>query len=857
MRLQGFMLVLLANVLTPENVSAACTLPACIQVLDTNADGDLTAEFQAAVNSAIYPGGFLTSQTKVAFEAPPPGSYVISDTVRICYDDTPPILGGETSEDCTGVDSQGLLPEIRMLGGWDQVTLRCIFDAPRAYPRTQPAYGCLHLGDSFNDATFDDIGPLVDIELSLNMAMEKDGFELIDFEHSVNAVLCDGCTGLIDGHYTVGGAGTPPFTFNIQALHLVGPNLRISGTYDFDPNATLLHWTNITFDGDIQDSGIQGYLSSTATIMIGSVPITRNGPLDGCAWGAYDQPCRGWRLYPNSTLYSRDGYVGALWFGEWEDVHFDGVVDHATREEAKQSVRGHRYDVKSAINFNEISSPFFPIGTVDFTGVVHGSVHFDGTCIDRGIINPCIRMFNSETKRDPNFPTVLYMNGLIDRSDLLAPPLEIGSANATGGFVAAAGADVIIGPNFRYEGANFGHNLGINTAHLFGEAETPLSLNVNHSGPIANLPACVSTLSGTLVPCAKPETKILVENNSYLGVTEMTVNANVGANTSCDLRWRVAGDCTDCEFIEIGEQVFTTLHEIDDAASDPEWSFWNLSATDDSVIASEPNGVSLRLETLSAAPAFVTWSPPEPINLRREYLMLDIWTDPSDVLDPQSYTHAQFTESDGLRLVLFDDKGSVSRWFYGGAGGSGTKRFGLGDWSLLYLQHWFEDPTSSQGQFDFERVSHIRVLFNTVNSASGRVLRIDKLRTLLREGNEFRYGYEETGFGNFRDYRTQQLGDIAMRQLSGRVPAGRVLQLQVDSPRSNSCAAGTDCTCDAVSAIVETALIEVADHGHHFDRIAPGFEKFPAPCGSGFSSAFLVVPVIYLRRRWHKRSGKA
>ncbi len=839
-----FLLGLWVSFGIPSFASAQCSLPQCLQVLDTNLDGDITAEFQQAVNDLIYPGGVLTTQTKVRLEAPPPDSYIISKAVRICYDETPPLVGAEDPGDCTGVDTGDLFPDIRLLGGWDQVTLRCIIAEPPTVQRT--AYGCLHLGDALNDATLNDMGPLVDVEINLHMTMEETGHP--PFNPSTSMILCDGCTGHVDGHYTIGGPATGVLyefgrSFNSHSLHLAGPNLTVSGTFDKDPNANADYLATITFDGDVRGSGIVGFLDIGATVMVGSDNAARNGNRDGCKWGAYDQPCIGWRLYPGATLFSRSGFVGALWFTEWHDVHLDGTIDHATRTDALQSaVGGHPYDVKAAINFNEMGFPMSNRG--------QGSVFFDGTCIHRGTINPCIRMLNDEAVKDPNYVTQLFINGLFDRTELLDLPPEIGNGNITGGFTVAAGGEAIIGPNYEYRGANYGYDVGINTGQLRGETEIPVSVTVDQAINPAALPRCISHLNDALVPCAKTESKLTVPNDSYLAVTTMTVNKDVGANTSCDLRWRISGNCTDCEITEIGEPVIVVLDDLDNAASDSSWAFSGLIVSDDPNEFDEGAG-SLQLVTQAATSGWAEWTPATPINLLHQYLQWEVWTDPNDRIDPVVFSHDQFTADDGHRLQLFDANGNSGVWHLGEAAGSGNPRLGLGQWTDLLLQHWFEPPTTTDGELDVTQITKIRFVFNTVNSEAGRVYRLDHLRTFLREGNPFRYGFE-TNFGNFRDYRTRQNGDVAQRMLAGRVPAGKVLQLEVANPNWESCAAGSNCACDDIAATIETALIEVNDSGHHFDRIADGFELFPAPCGGGFLTAFLVLPAIYLRRRWRR-----
>ena len=852
-------LLVATTIILPLEAIALCTLPDCVQILDTNSDGDLTEEFQSAVNNLIYPDGELTTATHVRLEAPPSGSYILSETVRICYDETPPIIGGETVDDCSGVDLNQRFPTIRTSGPWDQVTLRCIIEEERVFPFQAPAYGCIHIGDAFNDATTDDIGPVIPIDLDLQMTMEDSGFLGLGFEgfaNSMSAILCDGCSGHIRGHYTIGGPAPSQFTSNAQSLYLVGPDLTISGSFDWDPFSQLQNNTTITFDGDIQSSGITEFMDITGTIVVGSHPLAINGLLNGCKWGEYDQPCQGWRHYPGSILFSRSGYVGALWFTEWDDIHLDGIIDHATRPESLPLVKGHPYDVKSAINFNELTTRFLTTDVVltSFEGQANGSVYLTGVCKGQGTINPCIRMFNDEKNRDPNYPTQLFLNGLIDRTGLLTDPPEIGNGNITGGFTIAAGGEAIIQPNYRYEGPNYGANVGVNTGLLRGENETSISLSADHESIDPNsLPLCFSRNGGLLRPCNKFVTTLNVQTDSYLAATTLTVTDDVSPYTACDIRWRVAGNCTDCEITEIAEPAIAILDDMNDSTSNSSWSFSGLNASNEVELDRNEQIARelLRLETTASTAAWAEWTPAAPLNLLHEYLLFDIWTDRDKQIDPLVFSHEEFSSNDGFRLRLTDVSGNAAEWQYGAAAGSGLTRLGLGTWTVMLLQHWFEAPTQTTGDFDIEQVAKIRFVFNTVAPEAGRIFQLDQVRTWLREGNPLRYGHE-TNFGNFKDYRTQQAGDVATLQLSGHFPGSRVLQLEVSQPSEQSCAAGFDCHCDAISATVRSGLIPVNDNGHHFDRVAPGLFE-PPVCGIGIEIPFLLWP-LYRRLQSRKKA---
>ncbi len=833
---------LVASLLAPLSAAAVCQLPSCIQVADANLDGDLTAEFQQAVNDILYPGGALTSEVVVSFEAPPPGSYVLSDIVRLCYDATPPIEGGEDPGDCDGADTAGAFPTIRTTGNWSSATLRCILEDRPDQPR---ARGCLHIGDARNDATASSLGPLVSVDFSaapLRLTIEESGiWDIFDPGPTLNGatmstLLCDGCTGQVSGHFTIGGPGVvnaPLSLISASGLHLVGPNLTFTGLVDRDP--AFYAATAITFDGDVQGSGLVGNVQADATIMVGSQRSGWSGDDDGCKWGAYDVPCRGWRLDAGAQLVSNGHDGGGIWFAEWEDVQIDGEVDAHMRADRLQPVKGHLYDVKAAINFG--------LGAAPFPLPAQGSVRFTGTCRNRGIISDCIRVF-AGAGRDPAYPTTVLLDGLIERPDPLHHPLkpEMGSDQQVGGFVGTPFTDVTFGPTFHFVGANQAISPGNTGAHLVGPIAQPIHLVLADDDP-GSLPRCASLTSGELLPCSNKATKGKFAFDSYLAVTSLRVDQDVPTDTSCMLRWRVAGDCVNCNRTSIQAQAPLMIHALDTAATDPTWSFANVAASNDPSQSTDGTG-SLLLVTTASASGYAEWTPAQPLDLRRQYLLYDVWTDPEAVVDPQAFEHGHFSDTDGFHLRLTDASDRVREWHYGGAAGTHTDRLALGAWSSMNLRHWFEDAVIDDAAFDIQAVAKIRFEFNTVDPAPGRSFRLDRLRSLLREEDPFHYGIE------FGPIRTRFAGDSDVRQIAGRVPANHIIQLEVAEPSVPSCVDGADCACRSIHATIDSGLIVVDDDGDRFNEIAQGFQPGgPGPCGLGFEGVLAAWALLARRRR--------
>lgn len=161
----------------------------CRVVTDSDVDGDICDDFQAASNILLDPSQSGGIPPRIHFAAPPRGTYDCSQRVRICLSTA--TTSGTTVPACDD-NGSGAMPEVVGLGDWGAVLIQA---SELWEPNAEAPDAMIWIGDLWNDEQ-----GIVKVNWPSLLWAQPGGQASSSFFNPFNRVLpvfCDGCTGVI------------------------------------------------------------------------------------------------------------------------------------------------------------------------------------------------------------------------------------------------------------------------------------------------------------------------------------------------------------------------------------------------------------------------------------------------------------------------------------------------------------------------------------------------------------------------------------------------------------------------------------------------------------------------------------
>lgn len=548
----------------------------CIQVQDTNGDGDIAPELQTAINSLVWPSGTLTTEPEVKLVAPTvKSSYNLSQMIVICGDTTPP--SGSTAPNCSGTQK---LPKIHFVGNWSSSVLKCTQTLTNVVQNESP---CFKFGDAWADGGDFDNNVNLEFDTPLNIKFTKDS----DFTNFQMGVWCDGCSGELKAKVNTDTNSGGFFANYVGPVAVIaGQNLnsQIVAT-----SSTVYVLPTVVFDGNQNGSTaiVKGNLIS---LEIGSVSavVPRWGPADGCSYNGYSGECDNLHILPETYITGYSSAQSLLEVGNSESTVIDGTY-HQTAASNKPSMEV--YIGPSAL------------------GSSARQVLLNGTCISSSTsLNSCIRLIGSGVAS--HLSNIVFNGSIISKNTQYHPDKAGIGCNTVTPLGQKQNARIILGPNASMRATAGGWPTLLNAVDVNRPGNEPCDVT-SSSGESkvvriptqtlgSSLPYCVDWQDGTWRNCTDSRTKFYKEDwsNWWIQRGEATIHSTASSTLSCNVRLMKDGTSpmgthrplTDFNYypngfsFNVGGQVLntagaTTSYNVSTAASST--TFVQLQANDD------------------------------------------------------------------------------------------------------------------------------------------------------------------------------------------------------------------------------------------------------------------------------------
>lgn len=484
---------------------SACRTSACAQVTDSNADGDLAPELQAAINSVLWPGGTLTTASDVYLAAPKQGAYNLASRIIICGDTSPP--SGSTAPDCTGSTQQ--LPRIHFIGAWSAAQLVCTMAVSNVVNHAAP---CVQIGDAYADASFSRNVPLAfDSPLTLRIATVGTGFDF------VAGLWCNGCTGELraDINGNTDGLNWPGFLAVIAGSALHSEIAAVSAS-PFSLPVVVFDGQQAGSTASVRGSGISleigGGVSATAPRWIA----------DGCAYNGVAGECDDLHILPDTSIVSGSSVQSALEITNGANIVVEGSYNASNGTGAKPTVELY---VGSSPTIRKVT--------------------FKGTCYSSSNnLNSCVRLIGDG---DPSFTPLFVFDGKIVSA--------VAGANADRAGVGCNNnrntkglTKILVGPNASAQNTAGGNGNLLNSINVWvrgyevcdttGVVQDNRTVRIPAQTLGASPPYCADLMDGTWRSCSDERTRI--RHSDWSAVWAQSAQVRLGAaaasTTACNVR---------------------------------------------------------------------------------------------------------------------------------------------------------------------------------------------------------------------------------------------------------------------------------------------------------------------------------
>lgn len=481
----------------------------CAKVDDSNVDGDIAPELQAAINSVLWPGGTLTTATDVYLAAPKQGTYNLASRIIICGDTSPP--SGSTAPDCTGTQQ---LPRIHFLGAWSAATLFCTMSNTDVVNHLTP---CIQVGDAWGDGgDFTKDVPLAfDSPLTVRTTVDYAGS--LPYEASLG-VWCNGCAGelWLDLDHT---SMTLPGPLAVIAGGKLASRIRAGGLVAGQSSTVVM-------DGRQTGSSIE-LLGADMTLEIGSFPsmagFGRWSPYDGCSYNGFVGECDDLHVLPSTRIVGGYASDGQIVVASSENITIEGSY--------RSTLSGQPKPIVEAL--------------VGASNAAIRRLTFRGTCVSAiGNSNSCIRIMGSYV---PSWTPTIVLDGPVVSAVAVSDKDKAG-AGCNHGISGPGPTRLIVGPgaSMRNTGGGNPHYLNLKNPYSLEQeacnatgvgAET-LVLRAPAQTLGASPPYCLDLKDGTWRSCSDERTRLRRAQVPTLWMqrTDVRLYGSVGASTTCNLR---------------------------------------------------------------------------------------------------------------------------------------------------------------------------------------------------------------------------------------------------------------------------------------------------------------------------------